>query len=454
MDILISFNNTYQSPGFPVLAVLNTTTYEIRIVEMPKEIPDTGVLGLEVSSKFVFVGLQYAFNARESYRIPPEVGFQYNHDGLLASLNPCSLLIFDRNNFTLVNQYFFENVEDVHSMLLSEDETSLLVVSTGTDELIEIKLDGPNVLSEQTVWRPERNGELKDIHHLNSICYWRGDFLISGFGKKEVTNDWNSARNGFIYNISRNQFLKSGLKQPHSLAVINDRLAYCESKEKRICFLESDQSIDLGGYSRGLSVAGGKIFAGTSTKRKISKSTGKMNKVHDEESVGCSLQVISMDNHSKKIIDLNPYAHEIYDLLPVGNVSNWPLISPMNYQLQFEEAWNRQRSLAISEIKNLDLNGSTLVVIDDDVLGIDKKEFRHRKVMSFVEREGHSWGPPGDDASAMEELRNLEADNPKLSIAFAWPSFWWFDTYPALGGYLKSNYKQAFRNERIVLYEK
>ncbi|HEX5113208.1 MAG TPA: hypothetical protein VFV79_10190, partial [Saprospiraceae bacterium] len=208
MDILISFNNAYQSPGFPILAILDTSTYALRIVEMPNEIPDTGVLGLEISSKYVFVGLQYAFNARESYRIPPEVGFQYNHDGLLASLNPCSLLIFDRNNFNLINQYVFEHVADVHSMLLSEDETSLLVVSTGTDELVEIKLEGAEVLSEKTIWRPESHGELKDIHHLNSICYWHGDFLISGFGKKEVANDWNSARNGFIYNISKNQFLK------------------------------------------------------------------------------------------------------------------------------------------------------------------------------------------------------------------------------------------------------
>jgi len=454
MDILISFNNTYQSPGFPTLAVLNTATYKLRIVQMPPEIPDTGVLGLAISSKYVYVGLQYAFDALKAFRIPPEVGFQYNSDGLLASLNPCSLLIFDKDNFSLLNQYPFRKVVDVHSMLLSGDENKLFVVSTGTDELVELELKGSQVVSEKTIWRPGADGEFRDLHHLNSICFWKNDLLISGFGKKEVENDWNSAKNGFIYNVSQNQFLKTGLQQPHSLAVIEHRLAYCESKLKQVCFLDSTDTIDLHGYSRGLCMADGKIFAGTSTKRKISKSTGKMNKISDEESVGCSVQVISRDTASKEIIDLDHYGHEIYELLPIENIANWPLVQPINYQLKFEEAWNRQRALAIAEIKNLDLNGSSLIVIDDDVLGIDKKEFRHRKVMSFVERGGHSWGPPGDDTSAMEELRNLEADNPKLSIAFAWPSFWWFDTYPVLGGYLKSNYKQAFRNERIVLYEK
>jgi hypothetical protein len=454
MDILISFNNTYQSPGFPVLAVLNAETHEIRIVKMPYEIPDTGVLGIALSSKYLFVGLQYSFNAREAYRIPPEVGFQYNRDGILASLNPCSLLIFDRNNLQLLNQYFFEKVVDVHSLLLSPGENKLLVVSTGTDELIELELDDTNITSEKTIWRPEAGGELKDHHHLNSICYWNGDLLVSGFGKKEIANDWNSARNGFIYNISKNIFLKNGLLHPHSLAVIENQLAYCESKAKRVCFLDKADTIDLGGYSRGLCFTEGKLFVGTSTKRKISKSTGKVNKHTEDEFVGCSIQVVSHDTGLKDIIDLNNYAHEIYELLPVEGIANWPLASPINYQLKFEDAWNRQRSLAITEIKNMDLNGSTLIVIDDDVLGIDKNQFRHRKVMSFVEREGYSWGPPEDDGSAMEELKNLEVANPHLSLAFAWPSFWWFDAYPAFGDYLKSNYKQSFRNERIVIYEK
>src|SRR5687767_9937682 len=226
MHILISFNNTYQSPGFPVLGLINAETRQLEIPELPEEIPDTGTLGLAQSSKYIFVGLQYAFDARKANRIPPEIGLQYGPNGILASLQPCSLLVFSRKNFKLLHQYEFRLVKDVHSFLLSPDESRLYVVSTGTDELIELDLDGCHVKNEKTVWRPEVDGELNDHHHLNSICYWNGDIIISGFGKKAIPDDWNSAKNGFIYNVTKKRLLKEGLLQPHSLAPFNGTVAF------------------------------------------------------------------------------------------------------------------------------------------------------------------------------------------------------------------------------------
>ena len=299
-DILISFNNTYQSPGYPSLGLLHADTGKVSILDLPPEIPSTGFLGLAVSSRFVFAGLQYSFDATKAYRTPSNIGLQYSEDGVLESLNPCSLLVFDRINFRLVNHYMFQLVKDVHSFLLSKDETILYVVSTGTDEVIEITLDASEIKNEKVLWRPEPDGERTDLHHLNSICDWNGDMIVSGFGKKEIADDWNSAKNGFIYNITRNKFLIQDLQQPHSLLVINDRLAYCESKEKRVRFLEDNRVIEVGGYSRGLCKLENSLYIGTSARRQKSKSTGKINKITETDAVGCAITVVSKNNLAQK----------------------------------------------------------------------------------------------------------------------------------------------------------
>src|SRR5688572_14109225 len=111
-EILVSFNNTYQSPGYPSLGLLNTDTLSIQIIELPEEIPTSGFLGLAISSKFIFAGLQYAFDATKAYRTPPEIGLRYSEDGILESRHPCSLLVFDRFNFRLVFHYPFRLVKD------------------------------------------------------------------------------------------------------------------------------------------------------------------------------------------------------------------------------------------------------------------------------------------------------------------------------------------------------
>lgn len=452
-EILVSFNNTYQSPGYPSLGLFHIETGNMQIIELPPEIPLTGFLGLAISKDYVFAGLQYSFDATKAYRTPSNIGMQYSEDGTLESLHPCSLLIFDRKSFRLLNQYMFQLVKDVHSFLLNKDESKLYVVSTGTDEIIEIELVSGKVVSEKVIWRPEPGGERADLHHLNSICEWNGDMIVSGFGKKEIPDDWNSAKNGFIYNISKSTFLIRGIQQPHSLAVIEDKLAYCESKEKRVRFLGNNDTIEVGGYSRGLCYLENKLFIGTSARRQKSKSTGKVNKISEDEAVGCAITVVSLDTHAEnKIIDLNTIGHEIYELLPVDETQAWLLISPRDYRAQFQDAWNEQRRCAIEEINNNISKDSVLIVVDDNSLGIEKENFLHRDVLSFIEKDGIYWGPPAGDDEAIDTIKATLKANKPLTIAFLWPSFWWFDTYPGLNEYLKSHFKNVFKNERLNIF--
>jgi predicted O-methyltransferase YrrM len=74
-----------------------------------------------------------------------------------------------------------------------------------------------------------------------------------------------------------------------------------------------------------------------------------------------------------------------------------------------------------------------------------------RRVIPFLEREGQYWGPPADDASAIQELERLRQSGAS-SIIFAWPSFWWLDYYSEFNHHLHSNYSQVFADERILMF--
>ena len=459
MEVLVSFNNTYQSPGYPMLGVLNPEDLSLRFVDLPGDIPETGMLGLAVSSKYIFAAVQDAFNATTAYRVPPEIGLQYSSEGVLASESPCSLLILDKISFAVVHHHLFDVVRDVHSFLLSEDETQLYVVSTGTDEIIRIELDGAVVKSENVFWRPATATERVDNHHLNSIISWRGDIIVSGFGQKEIPDDWNSAKDGFVYNLTKEKFLVKGLQQPHSLAIIHGQLAYCESKQKCVRFMETNaadnepESLFVGGYSRGLCAIDDDIFVGTSARRNRSKSTGKLLKNVEGVDLGCTITKFSK-NGLPVVTQLGDVANEIYELLPVENTASWPFRPLINYKKKFEEAWENQIGMAMQEIKKHVHGHMPLVLVDELVLGLQQRPMNGFALSGFIEKDGIYWGPPENDGAALTALKDLEDRLDQFAIVFAWPAFWWLDSFKGFNEHLHAAYSAAFANDRVKIFVK
>ncbi len=49
-----------------------------------------------------------------------------------------------------------------------------------------------------------------------------------------------------------------------------------------------------------------------------------------------------------------------------------------------------------------------------------------RRVRLFLERDGHYWGTPPDDETAIGELERVRRSGIRFVI-FAWPAFWWLD---------------------------
>lgn len=309
-----------------MLGLLDVATSEFRILELTSELSQyTGATGLAVSERYLYVVSQSSTSMTKSAPSPSS-----------------SLLIFDRRRLSLLHQYPFRCAADVHSIIAQG--STLHVISTGTDEVIQLTLREEQVVSETVFWRLEADGPREDVHHLNALYLWNDELFVSAFGKKSAVS-WNSARDGFILNISRGETLTSGLDQPHSLTVVGNRLAYCESRSMAVRVIGDSRTQHLPGYTRGICAVGEHLFVATSQGRQLSKSTGVINNPASGGVPGgrCTINRLSPETFEvEQTIDLSTHASEIYDLLPVDDVAAWPLAD--------EIMW---RNASICELSNL-----------------------------------------------------------------------------------------------------
>jgi hypothetical protein len=426
MDILVSFCNVW-TPGRPMLGVLNTETFGFQIVELPDEVQRCyGIRGLAASNRYLYTVLQE------------------------TPLSPPGLLVLDRGSLRMLNHYQFHSTRDIHSISATED--LVYAVSTGTDEVIKLQVHGVDVISEAVFWRPEPGAPRADIYHLNGICNWRGNVLVSGFGKK-TGQLWSSAARGFIVDISTGEMIGSQIEQPHSVVALGDTVAYCESRKMAVGVVGGHCAQKLPGYSRGLCQAGGKLFVGTSAGRRVSKSTGVINHPGDGgEPVGlCAISRLSSESlEVERIIDLSLYGDEIYDLLPVQNTQDWPLVSADSVPA-FDVHWHQQIQKAREEISGLIPPDETFILIDQNKFwNGDVVAGRHR--ISFVERKGQYKGMPADDGAAIRELESFMESGANF-IVFGWPAFWWLEHYPELHQLLRTRFHCAIDNERLIAFD-
>ncbi len=427
MDILVSTCNVF--PGRPVLCLVEADTLAVRVVQLPGEAArHSGARGLWASERFVFVAMQ---------------------EGGLSQLNPPALHVFDRETFDLLFTHDFRSTRDVHSIWGSGE--TMYVASTGTDEVLQLEMRGPEVISETVLWRPEPDGPRADVHHINALCEWRGDLLISAFGKR-ATKHWSSAVNGFIFNVTRREKVLGNIDNPHSLAVAGDTLFYCESRTRTVRACGNGLVQTLPGYTRGLSVAGGKLYVGTSIPRRVSKSTGQPDPAAPCASVAqqCSLSRLSAEDlRIEASVDLGLYGQEIYDLLPIANTARWPLVSEDRIATA-EALWEGQVRRAAGEIKQAIPPGTTFSLLGDDAWG-DMEIGGGRRRLPFLERDGQYWAPT-ETEEVIEQIGRVRQSGAAF-LAFAWPSFWWFWSYPGLLAELQSLFRCTLRTDRLFIFD-
>lgn len=309
MQILVSFCNVTR-PGWPALGLLDPATSTFHVVQLPVGLlRGAGLTGLAATERHVYAATQ-ATNVTLRGRRPGR----------------CELLVFDRADLRLVNRYPFRRATDVHSLWLAGE--TLYAVSTGTDEVVELRARGAEVDLESLFWRPEPPGPRADVHHLNAVRGRADRLLVVGFGRRGG-GLWSSARDGFVVDAVCGERLASGLRHPHSLALVDGQIACCESRERAVQVIGGPRVGDLAGYTRGLCVVGSELFVGTSVGRRTSRSTGRSAAHASTAPPGrCAISRLSTDRLVvEETIDLSAYGREIYDLLPLDSVERWPLVS-------------------------------------------------------------------------------------------------------------------------------
>ncbi len=313
--ILASFCNAM--PGMPSLALLDPTTSEVQVLRVPERVSRLGGLaGVALSEEFLF-----AVTPRSAL-----VGRAGRRSG-----GPSCLLAFDRRTLALRAEHVCARIVDGHSMW--RDGSALYVVSTGTDQVVRVELDGPRVVGEEVVWQPEGH-EPDDLHHLNAIHPFHGNLLLSGFGKKSAER-WSSAHDGFVLDLRTGERLAGGLRHPHSLFETEGRLFLCESGKSTVRVLGENRASTVPGYLRGLCRLGDVLFVGTSRGRTTSKSDPTLTNRGDPGALAgrCSIVALSLgDLAIRETIDLDDLAWEIYDLLPVDGTDEWPVLADLEWR--------------------------------------------------------------------------------------------------------------------------
>ena len=72
--------------------------------------------------------------------------------------------------------------------------------------------------------------------------------------------------------------------------------------------------------------------------------------------------------------------------------------------------------------------------------------------MPFLEKDGQYWGPPADDATAINELERLHQAGAQL-VVFVWTTFWWLEHYTGFHRHLRSRYACVQEDEHVVVFD-
>lgn len=93
-----------------------------------------------------------------------------------------------------------------------------------------------------------------------------------------------------------------------------------------------------------------------------------------------------------------------------------------------------------------------VLILVDDVCWEANEVAADRRAIPFLERDGHYWGRPVDDETAIREFERLRESGASFMV-FGWPAFWWLDYYTGLRDYLRSRFPCVLENDYLVIFD-
>jgi hypothetical protein len=124
---------------------------------------------------------------------------------------------------------------------------------------------------------------------------------------------------------------------------------------------------------------------------------------------------------------------------------------PVSRDRWLANSWWHRLHRAVEEIAGLVPLGERFILVDDDHLGTGDFVGGRRRI-PFLEKDGRYWGPAADDATAIHEVERLRQSEIAW-IVFAWPAFWWLGHYAGLQEHLRSRFRCALENERLIAFD-
>lgn len=155
-------------------------------------------------------------------------------------------------------------VNDAHDAVVFEGR--LLVVSTGTNSVVEVLPDG----EQRTYWRGPVGG---DSWHLNSLVEHEGALIATAFGRFRAPREWAApgvARGaGVVFDLRSGEDLVHGLTQPHDPRPWRGGWVVCDSGNHALVHSTGKdlRTVQLDGWTRGLAVTDTHLFVGLSRSR-------------------------------------------------------------------------------------------------------------------------------------------------------------------------------------------
>lgn len=129
--------------------------------------------------------------------------------------------------------------------------------------------------------------------------------------------------------------------------------------------------------------------------------------------------------------------------------------------IQIEDAFERWKGSYHESLQRMVELGKELELFippGQKYILVDMNEFGQHQLLEnsqsipFLEKNGLYWGPPTDNAIAIEEFERLRSKGASF-IVFGWPAFWWLDYYAEFACYLRTNFRCVLDNERLVVFD-